>query len=449
MNNTVIHTKYGCVQGRHIDGCTEYLGIPFAKPPVGELTFRHPEPPEPWDGVLSAVKGRENPMQDQANFGTGNNSLDCLYLNIFVPDGLTGPTPVMVWIYGGAWSNGGNGAKEKDSDEIEYDLSYFAKETATIVVTVNYRLNLYGFLYLRFISEAFDTNNGLYDQIMALRFVHDNIAAFGGDPNNVTAFGQSAGAASILALMTMPEADGLFQKCIVQSSCTEHFFREKDARTDTLKYLKYAGIDKNHPEELLRLSPEQVVKANAKYGIHRFMKGDIRCAFSPIIDGITLKEEPKLAVMKSRRPMMIGNNENELAMGKTGKLMAFMAPLVTRFFHFKVEKGMEPYAQRANDAMADHIYKRPLREILQGYEGAAWRYEYRYVSKQAKDAGFGCFHGSELGVMFYNRTVKQETEDPETVQAGNELRHIWSRFARTGNPGWERWQISHHTQVVP
>lgn len=191
QNGFTIKTQYGMVEGFAHGGCSVWYGIPFAKPPVGELAFKHPVPPEPWEGVLQARKGSCNPIQSEGDFSIGNNSMDCLYLNVFVPEEHDGPLPVMVWIFGGAWNQGGAGAMRKDSAELQYDMSLFARESGCAVVSINYRLNLYGFLNLHFLDARFDRNNGLYDQILALQWVHDNIAAFGGDPDNITLFGQS------------------------------------------------------------------------------------------------------------------------------------------------------------------------------------------------------------------------------------------------------------------
>lgn len=117
------------IRGFEKDGCCVYLGIPFAMAPVGEYAFRHPLPPEPWEGVLDATLGSSNPIQGKGGFYISNNSQDCLYLNVFVPEGVSAPRPVMVWIYGGAYSQGGAGAEEKDTRKLQYDLARFAKET--------------------------------------------------------------------------------------------------------------------------------------------------------------------------------------------------------------------------------------------------------------------------------------------------------------------------------
>ena len=181
-----ISTKYGDLRGFEKDGCNVFRGIPFAAPPVGELAFRHPLPPSPWKGVLEATSGSCNPVQAEGGFYVGNHSLDCLYLNVFAPKGASGPLPVMVWIYGGAYSQGGTGAKEHGAKDVQYDLAGFAAKTNCVVVTFNYRLNLYGFIDLHSLDSSFDRNNGLFDQIMALKFVKENIEAFGGDPDNIS-----------------------------------------------------------------------------------------------------------------------------------------------------------------------------------------------------------------------------------------------------------------------
>ena len=196
-----VATEYGLVRGIVRDGCEEYLGIPYAQPPVGELAFKHPVPPEPWDGVKDAVKGSINPVQGKGRSTILFDGRDCLYMNIFVPQDIAPDAPVMVWFYGGSYANGGVGRFREDGDELSYDMALFAKETKTVCVNFNYRLNLEGFFNLHFLDKNFDQNNGLFDQIMALKFVRNNIHRFGGNADNVTVFGQSAGAACMLALL--------------------------------------------------------------------------------------------------------------------------------------------------------------------------------------------------------------------------------------------------------
>lgn len=198
----LVQTLYGPIEGIERDGVTAYLGIPFAQAPVGEWAFRAPRPVNPWDTVMVADRGSKNCPQRRNKYSTKNTDLDCLYLNVFVPaerppEGLKDrytERPVLVWYHGGAYNTGGAGAKVESENELMYELGKFAKETNTIVVSCNYRLNVYGFLNLHDFSDRFDSNIGVRDQLQALQFVHDIIADFGGDTTNIVIMGQSAGA---------------------------------------------------------------------------------------------------------------------------------------------------------------------------------------------------------------------------------------------------------------
>lgn len=504
----VVRTDYGPVRGVERDGCTEYLGIPFAAPPVGDRAFRRPAPPEPWNEALVADHPRSNPIQPRGGDHPAGQSQDCLYLNVFVPniivsgesaeraagsvdaarsarpakaiepvetgisaktvastasDAFDGPRPVMVWIYGGSYSHGGSGMLNGDPTRLEYDMALFARETGAIVVTFNYRLNLYGFLNLHYLSERFDPNCGLFDQIAALRFVHDNIASFGGDPDNVTVFGQSAGAACILALMGMPEADGLFQRCIIQSACVEHFFSEEESERNTRRFLRMLGVRPDRLGDLLGIDPARVRRACRRYDALMLAGGEMRCAFSPTIDGITLRGDPKLAAMRSTLPMLIGNVGEEAERFVRGIPVA-LYPILTRLYGLHPKRagdgddgrnhpddhvrddvqdehgvhGLRGYRRRVVDVASDHLYRRPLYEILDGYAGPAWKYEYRYQTPSGRAAGLGCFHASELPVLFGQPSRRLTVDDTESRRVGHEMRGIWGRFARTGDPGWAR-----------
>lgn len=423
-------TKYGEISGFEKDYCNVYLGIPFATSPVGELAFKHPLPPDSWSGILNATKGSCNPIQAEGGFYIGNNSLDCLYLNVFAPQSVSGPLPVMVWIYGGSYSQGGIGAKEPNSANVQYDLAKFAVETNCVVVTFNYRLNVYGFLNFHWLDDSFDQNNGLFDQIMALRFVKENIAAFGGNPNNITIFGQSAGGACILALMTMKEADGLFHKAIVQSACIEHFFTDKESRKNAKAYLKYAGVKK--PQDLRLILEKDVKLANKRYSSAILRQGDIRCAFSPVIDGAALTEAPKDAVRKCKIPLLIGNTSEEANLF-LHQIPSIALPFVAKYIHLPIQKSTDSYRERVSDALTDHIYIRPQVEMLKNYSGPVWRYEYQYVIPKST---MGCFHASELPVLFGLNDIFGTVDDSKSVKVGVDMRRIWADFARTGSAKW-------------
>lgn len=438
----VIQTQYGKIKGYNRDGCNIYLGIPFAKPPVGELAFKHPLPPEPWTDVRDANKGSANPIQAPGTFSIGNNSQDCLYLNVFVPEKAEGPLPVMVWIYGGAYNQGGAGTEEKETDVLLYDMASYANETGCIVVTFNYRLNIYGFLNLSHMGPDFDINNGLFDQIMALKFVRDNISEFGGDPDNVTLFGQSAGGACTLALMSMEEAEGLFHKVIVQSACIDHFFTVKESEKYTKAYLKIAGA--KTAQDVMSLDEEAIWKANKEFASWIMKKGEMRVAFSPVIDGTFLKDAPKNVVKKSKLPMLTGTVKDEgsifvPAVSDTALAIGF------KFLKIKVEKGPGTFRERAVETITNHDFVQPMLEILDEYSGPAWRYKYQYIFP-GSPAGIGCYHSCEVPVLFGSRT--RNVNDPETKKISSIMRSVWGRFAREGAPGWSEYKEDGEVFVI-
>jgi para-nitrobenzyl esterase len=209
-SQVVIKTACGAVRGSVADGVSAFMGIPYAAPPFGANRLRAPRPVEPWSGVRDALTYGAKPPQltypppwDMLIPERGPLGDDCLNLNIWTPDPGSAGLPVMVWIPGGMFE-AGSGAS--------YDGSRFARD-GIVCVTINYRVGAEGFLYL---GDG-NANRGLLDQVAALEWVRDNIAAFGGDPGNLTIFGQSAGAMSVGTLLSLPRAEGLFRRAIAQS----------------------------------------------------------------------------------------------------------------------------------------------------------------------------------------------------------------------------------------
>src|SRR5947208_9316334 len=209
----VVVTTGGAVRGRVVGGVAEFLGIPYAAPPVGPLRWRPPQPASRWTGVRDARSFGPHCAQPPSPFGGGTGSEDCLYLNVFAgtPAGhVRDPRPVMLWIHGGALTTG-------ESDD--YDPSPLVRD-GVVVVSINYRLGLFGFLaHPALVSGPGGPsgNYGLMDQQAALRWVQRNIRGFGGDPGDVTVFGESAGGLSTLSQLASPGARGLFQQAIVES----------------------------------------------------------------------------------------------------------------------------------------------------------------------------------------------------------------------------------------
>jgi len=405
-------TSYGPVRGIVKDGVLEYLGIPYAEPPVGDLRFRHPLPPKPWTGVLDATRGGANCIQEKSRFSTGNNSEDCLYLNVFVPQAPSGKLPVMVWIHGGSFATGGTGRKSEDTEVLEYELGGFAKETGTIVVSINYRLNLFGFLNLHFLSDRFDMNCGLYDQLMALKFVHANVEAFGGDPDNITLFGQSAGGESVLSMLSSPLSRGLFQKAIVQSPPVNHVRTEEESRKVSLRYLRLLGIGRKRVEKVLNVSHRKVARANRLLLYSTILRGDIRCPFAPVVDGEFLFGKPVESLSKVSVPLLIGTaaHEADLFVGKR--------------------------LRRLSDSITKSDFSGPVEDVVKTYKGPVRRYLFDYITPQMRKSHLRCCHASDLPILL-GRPLKGicTKMDVTTLQVRRRMRALWKEFAYNGLDG--------------
>lgn len=442
----VIETSYGKISGISVNGCREYLGIPYAKAPVGDLAFRHPHDPEAWDGILEATRGGRNSIQGYSSrHYISYTGEDCLNMNICIPEGEETNLPVLVWIHGGSYATGGTGRITEQSDNMVYDLTRFAKETGAILVDFNYRLNLYGFLNLNYLSDRFDMNCGLYDQIKALEFVKKNISAFGGNPDNITLFGQSSGAACILALMTIPEAEPLFDKVIVQSACVDSFWTVEESQTLTSEYLAMLGVSKDRPEDILTIDPAKVYKANRKIKIKRRMKGEVTCVFSPVIDGKTIKDFPANLVASSDKPMLTGTVMREADLFTDG-LPTFFLPFAPGLFKLDTPRGKD-LRRRLSDDLTQRIYRKPLFDIASSYSGNIWIYEYDYAKR--------CRHAEEVPVLFGSRTEPDRKAgtpedaalEPDADALGKTMRSVWGRFARTGKPGWGMYKDSREIHI--
>lgn len=441
----VIETTYGKISGITKNGCLEYLGIPYAKAPVGDLAFRRPVDHEPWDGILNADKGGRNSIQGfSSRHYISYNGQDCLYMNICVPENAGTGLPVLVWIHGGSYATGGTGRINEESEDMVYDLTRFARETGCILVDFNYRLNLYGFMNLNCFSSRFDMNCGLFDQIKALEFVRRNISAFGGDPDNVTLFGQSSGGACILALMTMPEAEPLFAKAIVQSACVDSFWTPAQSEKLARTYLRMLGYSRKKPEQILSADPKAVYKANRDLKIQIRAKGEVTCVFSPVIDGKTLKDYPGRIVSASDKPLLIGTVMREADLFTNG-LPAIIIPYTPRLFKLGTRWGRN-LRRRVSDDLTYKVYKKPVLDIASSYSGNVWLYDYQYKK---------CRHADEVPVLFGSKTEPgrdahapaNASLEPDADALGVTLRTVWAQFARTGSPGWGMYKDSRDIHI--
>jgi para-nitrobenzyl esterase len=316
---TTVATPSGALEGSAGRGVRVFKGIPYARPPLSGLRFRAPEPVVPWTGVRSARSfGSAAPQVGPANrlirqfIGVADvaQSQDCLYLNVWTPARKEGARlPVMLWIHGGAFLLG-------SGSTLIYDGTSLATEGDVVVVTINYRLGALGYLNWRSLAsgaELPDANLGLRDQIAALAWVRDHIECFGGDPENVTIFGESAGAMSVGTLLGTPAARGLFHRAILQSGATHNVSTSEQAAITARHFFDELGIEKPTWEVLEGLSVGDLMRAQLRTTTRLGLLEGI-LPFQPSVDGDVLPEPPLAAIRKglSRSvPTLLGTNRDE------------------------------------------------------------------------------------------------------------------------------------------
>src|SRR5437870_2860696 len=336
--DTIVRTRQGMVRGAMTEGVAVFKGIPYAAPPFGDNRFQPPRPHEPWDGVREALnygptvpKPPYFPPFDAFLPEPAIPGEDCLNLNIWTPDvGGTG-LPVMVWIHGGAFSNGSGAIPS-------YDGSRFARD-GVVCVTINYRLGADGFLYL----DDGVSNLGLLDQIAALTWVQENIAAFGGDPNNVTIFGESSGGMSVATLMAMPRATGLFRRAIAQSGAGHHVISPATAQRIGQYLAEKLGVEPAREaigtvpiKRLVQAQQELRMEISANPSPVRW--GEVAAnlmPFEPVVDGDLLLARPidSIAAGASANiDVLVGNNADEFrfSLVPTGMLNVVNEDILSR-----------------------------------------------------------------------------------------------------------------------
>lgn len=305
----IIETGYGKVAGIKEGGMIAFKGIPFAKAPVGELRFKAPVPVSPWEGILPADKFGNRSMQtDEQEYDDDIPfSEDCLNLNIWIPEKEGTKRPVVFYIHGGGHCSGAN------SDKC-FDGPHLIGDKEAIMVAPNYRLGALGYLYLKdYLGDEYaDSGNcGLLDQLLALKWVHENIEAFGGDKDNVILMGQSAGGKSVANLMVTPGARGLFKKAIMQSGATQCIRDTVTATRLTKIMLDELGISKANARDIIGIEPEKIIEAQKR----AYKKINFGHMFGPVLDGKTITMSPEEYILGGNLDdikVMIGYNRKEL-----------------------------------------------------------------------------------------------------------------------------------------
>jgi len=448
--NAGVEIASGKLQGVARDGVLRFNGIPYAKPPVGPLRWRMPEPAEPWAGVRDASRfGNIAPQVASASGavlgGTpGTRSEDCLYLNVQTPGCDDARRPVMVWIHGGAFNTGAGSVGT-------YNGKFLVPRGDIVLVTINYRLGAFGFLNLADASGGKLPGTGaegLADQIAALGWVKANIASFGGDPDNVTIFGESAGGMSVGALLASPKAAGLYHKAIPQSGASDIGY----ARETSARVAKHV-LDKLGADDPRELSWETILEVQ-KAVLEAPRELGLGMPFAPTIDGIILPSRAIDCVAAGSAkgvPVMTGTTRDEWKLftiaaanlktmdeDSLRKMTARLAGEAHGDAIVAATSGGTPF-DRWNAIMTDHSFFVPATRLLDAQAQYAPVYAYRFDwASPFLDGALGACHALELGFTFGTYQLKGAApffgSGPKADALAAEMMDSWIAFARDGNP---------------
>jgi len=448
----------GLMEGRRKQGIWEFLGIPYATPPVGELRWRPPQPVPPWEGVRPCAQfGDSCPQPDSAQYDLGGLGEDCLYLNIWVPERRAkDKLPVMVWIHGGAFQIG-SASLEMDQGQTLYDGGNLAQR-GVIVITLNYRLGPFGFLAHPLLSrespQGVSGNYGLQDQLAALQWVRENIGSFGGDASCITLFGQSAGASSICYLMVNPLAKGLFHRAIAQSAPfwvqqVDHpMYKTLESVERTGEELARALGSDSSPDvlgDMRSRSPEELIRAaGLKAGI---MTGGMH--FGPVIDGWLLPDRPEALFSQGKQhdvDMIVGSNREEASFMVLAidfgvdeyaefvrRIEGPLAEEALRFYPADERPQVRPALSRL---VTELEFAAPARFIARSASKMgrkAYLYQFAHIPPTEHGSVLCACHGSEIPYVF-NDLDPDEGYKAQDVELSSNITDYWTNFARCGDP---------------
>ncbi len=467
----IVATPSGRLEGTQGRGVEVYRGVPYAQPPLNGLRFRPPESVQPWTGLRAAKQfGRAAPQVGRANrlvrtfIGVADvaQSQDCLYLNVWTPAADSARRPVMVWYHGGAFILG-------SGSTVLYDGSQLARNGDVVVVTCNYRLGALGYLDWRSLAPGPvlpEANLGLRDQIAVLEWVRDHIECFGGNPEDVTIFGESAGAMSVGTLLGTPRARGLYHRAILQSGAAHNVATESQAAEAAGKFCEVLGISTPSHEILEGLPVSDIMRAQLRTVTELgFLEGIL--PFQPSVDGDVLPEPPLEAIRKGCArdvPVLVGTNRDEwklfmvsdpravslgeeqlrrrfervlLRLGERGTELAKRA--FQTYYRVWGSRGGE-ISERWAAFQSDRIFHYPasrLADLHCASGGSTWAYLFEWTPPLV-GSRLGACHGLDLPFVFGTlghpllRPVAGFTRG--AYRLSRRMQQAWIGFARTASP---------------
>lgn len=469
-------TAQGSVMGEASSAACSYRGIPFAAPPVGDLRWKPPQPAAAWTKPRRSVASSSCP-QEATQLGEASVDEDCLYLNVWVPNGTQPSRPVMVFVHGGGFTTGAGTLPL-------YDGTKLAVATGAVVVTINYRLGAFGFFShpaLRAEDPEHPSagNYGIEDQIAAFRWVKNNAAGFGGDPSNVTIFGESAGGTSMLVHLASPKSEGLFDRVIVESAwaqpgSTTFTTANGDFYGARLAYALGCTDASNLLPCLRSKSVPEVTKAVASTG--EPLDGGL--AWAPVVDGFVLRDDPVKVFARgsfNMVPTVVGTNRNEATLffymegsgfDLTGTLDAASFEALEDRVHpghgaaivaeYPAASFGGSYKAAAAEAMGDAAFVCGARRVARAL-AAAGVPTFRYDFAHAIDLGIpelGAFHASELPFVFGNPLQPEAPLTTRDRPVVARTMAYWGAMARHGAPAaegqlaWPPYDSASETQLI-
>jgi len=468
-DQVVADTTSGKLRGTVQNGIRVFKGIPYGGPAEGAGRFMAPSKPAPWTGVRDALGFGARAMQTDDMFAATPELLklfsgrelqpmseNCLFLNVWTPaTGDGGRRPVMFWCHGGGFTAGSGSSPW-------YDGTNLCRKGDVVVVTINHRLGAFGYLHLGEVGgQAYPVsgNAGMLDIVEALTWVRDNIAAFGGDPGNVTIFGESGGGAKVSVLLAMPSARGLFAKAIIQSGPGVQMARREDATETAKAMLGALGLKEGQIDELRRLPADRLVKAQAAILAQigpMSMANRRRLGFNPVVDGNVLPNhpfDPAAPEISANVPLMIGTNKDEITLF-FGFAPWFdtldepgMRQRVAAIVGDRADKVIEAYRRARPDASPKDLFTAIASDRMmrndsiksaerKAAQHAAPAYMYLFAWETPVLGGkLKSPHALEIPFVFDTVASSPLAGDgPERFALAEKMSRAWIAFARTGNP---------------